>query len=105
MRIWLPEIAGGAMREGTLSALSRDPVLVTAFLASDPASALTRLKCSNKEIERARAIGRWRDRYPDPRRLPDVRRWLSQVGDYADDLLALLPAFPRFFHLICLSVQ
>src|SRR2546430_5179375 len=43
-------------------------------------------------IERARAIGEWRDKYPDPRHLPEVRKWLSQVGEYADDLLALLPA-------------
>jgi tRNA nucleotidyltransferase (CCA-adding enzyme) len=69
--------------------LPRDPVLVSAFLASDPASLLTRLKCSNKDIERGRAIRDWRDRYPDPKRLPDVRRWLSQTGPAADDLLVL----------------
>jgi len=74
--------------------LPRDPVLITAFLASDPASLLTRLKSSNKDIERGRAIGQWHDKYPDPKHLPEVRRWLSQVGEYADDLLALLPAHP-----------
>jgi hypothetical protein len=74
--------------------LPRDPVLVTVFLASDPASALTRLKCSNRDIERGRTIGQWRGKYPDPRSLPDVRRWLSQTGDCADDLLALLPPHP-----------
>lgn len=94
MRIWLPEIVGSVMREGAVNALPRDPVLITAFLASDPAAALTRLKCSNKEIERGRAIGQWRDRYPDPRHLPTVRRWLSQVADAADDLLTVLPALP-----------
>jgi tRNA nucleotidyltransferase (CCA-adding enzyme) len=92
-RIWLPEIrergaGSGALR--VLDKLPRDPVLITAFLASDPASLLTRLKCSNKEIERGRAIGNWRDKYPDPKHLPDVRRWLSEVGEYADDLLRLL---------------
>ena len=71
--------------------LPRDPVLVTAYLASDPASLLTRLKSSNKDIERARAIGEWREKYPDPTHLPEVRKWLSQVGEYADDLLVLLP--------------
>ena len=74
--------------------LPRDPVLITAFLASDPASLLTRLKSSNRDIERGRAIGQWRDKYPDPKHLSEVRRWLSQVGQYADDLLGLLPAHP-----------
>jgi len=69
-------------------------VLITAFLASDPASLLTRLKSSNKDIERGRAIGQWRDKYPDPKHVPEVRRWLSQVGEHADDLMVLLPA-PR----------
>jgi tRNA nucleotidyltransferase (CCA-adding enzyme) len=94
-RIWLPEIAGRGKRDaGGVDKLPRDPVLVTAFLASDPASVLTRLKCSNKDIERGRAIGHWRGNYPDSRHLPDVRRWLSQTGEYADDLLALLPPHP-----------
>ena len=95
-RIWLPEIreAGGGMREAwkAVDSLPRDPVLITAFLASDPASLLTRLKSSNKDIERGRAIGQWRDKYPDAKHVPEVRRWLSQVGEYADDLLALLTA-------------
>ncbi|HEX9400464.1 MAG TPA: hypothetical protein VF912_10165, partial [Anaeromyxobacter sp.] len=95
-RIWLPEIAGKG-EEGSgksaLDKLPRDPVLITAFLARDPASLLTRLKCSNKDIERGRAIGQWRDKYPDPKHLPEVRRWLSQVGEYADDLLTL-PSSP-----------
>jgi tRNA nucleotidyltransferase (CCA-adding enzyme) len=95
-RIWLPEIrdAGNGMRDAwkRVDKLPRDPVLITAYLASDPASLLTRLKCSNKDIERARAIGQWRDRYPDPKHLPEVRRWLSEVGEHADDLLALLAA-------------
>ena len=94
-RIWLPEIrergaGSGALRE--LDKLPRDPVLITAFLASDAASLLTRLKCSNKDIERGRAIGRWRDNYPDPKHLPAVRKWLAEVGEHADDLLVLLTA-------------
>src|SRR5437016_9217525 len=95
-RIWLPEIrdAGGGMREAlkAVDKLPRDAVLITAFLASDPASLLTRLKSSNKDIERGRAIGQWRDKYPDPKHVPEVRRWLSAVGEHADDLIALLPA-------------
>src|SRR5205807_1184181 len=103
-RIWLPEVRkpanprglpdGRGKREtGKVDKLPRDPVLITAYLASDPASLLTRLKCSNRDIERGRAIGAWRDKYPDPRHIPDVRRWLSETGEYANELLALLPAF------------
>src|SRR6266536_4409952 len=100
-RICLPEIRERGRGEGSASGfpgaldkLPRDPVLITAYLASDPASLLIRLKSSNKDIERGRAIGQWRDKYPDPKHVSDVRRWLSQVGEYADDLLVLLPA-PR----------
>ncbi|MGH7569664.1 MAG: CCA tRNA nucleotidyltransferase [Gemmatimonadales bacterium] len=96
-RIWLPELgdAGSGKRDaGSVDKVPRDPVLVTAFLASDPASLLTRLKCSSKDIERGRSIGAWRGKFPDPRHLPEVRRWLSGVGEQADDLLALLPALP-----------
>src|SRR5438034_591122 len=95
-RIWLPEIrpGNGKRERGNVDKLPRDPVLVTAYLASDPASLLTRLKSSNTDIERGRAIGQWRDKYPDPKHVPEVRRWLSQVGEHADDLLVLLPG-PR----------
>ena len=101
-RIWLPEIGtrdlGRSARGGVVDALPRDPVLVTAFLATDPASLLTRLKCANRDIERGRAIRDWRDRYPDPdpRHVGEVRRWLSQVGPAAEDLLVLHAAMhPR----------
>src|SRR5438034_1333477 len=102
-RIWLPEIrekGDGRREKGALDKLSRDPVLITAYLATDPASLLTRLKCSNKEIERGRAIGAWRDKYPDPKSLPEVRRWLSQVGEHVDDLLALPPVRNAPFSLL-----
>jgi len=93
-RIWLPEIGAPVEARGSqaVDALPRDPVLVTAFLATDPASLLTRLKCANRDIERGRAMREWRDRYPDPKRVADVRRWLSQSGPAADDLLAQLAA-------------
>src|SRR2546425_6760840 len=94
-RIWLPEIRERGVGSGSFSAvdkLPRDPVLITAYLASDAASVLTRLKCSNRDIERGRAIGQWRDKYPDAKHVPEVRRWLSQVGEHADDLLVLLTA-------------
>jgi tRNA nucleotidyltransferase (CCA-adding enzyme) len=92
-RIWLPEMrdAGSGMREllKVADKLPRDPVLVTAFLAKDPASLLTRLKCSSKDIERGRAIGRWRDDSPEPKNAGAVRRWMAQLGEYVDDLLLL----------------
>src|SRR5207237_8282691 len=54
-RIWLPEMrdAGSGMRDALkdVDKLPRDPVLLTAFLAKDPASLLTRLKCSTRDIE------------------------------------------------------
>lgn len=92
-RIWLPEIRGaGPVERGAVDKLPRDPVLVSSLLASDPASLLTRLKCATRDIERGRAIREWRERYPDSKKLADVRRWLSQVGPAADDLLTLLAA-------------
>ncbi len=93
-RIWLPEMGAGSGELGAVDTLPRDPVLITAYLAKDPASLLTRLKCSNKDIERGRAIGLWRDKYPDAKDATGIRRWLAAVGEHADDLLALLPA-PR----------
>ena len=93
-RIWLPELGSAAGPERpTVDKLPRDPVLVTAFLAKDPASLLTRLKASNRDIDRGRAIGAWREAYPDPKSAPAVRRWLSQTAEHADDLLAL-PSAP-----------
>src|SRR5881296_355332 len=69
IRIWLPEMrdAGSGMRDAMkhVDKLPRDPVLITAVLAKDPASLLTRLKCSNRDIERGRTIAQWRDRYPE----------------------------------------
>ena len=93
-RIWLPELRelrAGSRELKALDKLPRDPVLLTAFLARDPASLLTRLRCSSKDIERARAIGQWRDKYPDPKHVPAVRQWLAETREYADDLLTLLP--------------
>lgn len=82
-RIWLPELG-----EATgVDKLPRDPVVLTAYIAKDPASLLTRLKCANRDIERGRAIGKWRDNYPEPKDPVRVRRWMADVGEYVDDLL------------------
>ncbi len=91
-RIWLPEISRDWEKgKKQLDKLPRDPVLITAFLATDAASLLTRLKCANRDIERGRAIGQWRDSYPDPKHPAGMRHWLAQVGDAVDDLLTLAP--------------
>src|SRR6266480_819110 len=57
-RIWLPEIrdAGGGMRDAwkAVDKLPRDPVLITAFLASDPASLLPRSRSVLEDLRRVR---------------------------------------------------
>jgi hypothetical protein len=80
-----PEIlarAAGLPRE------PRDPVLLTAFLTATPDHVLRRLRASSAEVDRAKACS---EGPPAPEGLeePAVRRWLSRVGDAADDLLAL----------------
>jgi len=82
-RIWLPELGDAA----GVDKLPRDPVVLTAYIAKDPASLLTRLKCANRDIERGRAIGKWRDNYPEPKDPARVRRWMADVGEHVDDLL------------------
>jgi tRNA nucleotidyltransferase (CCA-adding enzyme) len=82
-RIWLPELGDAA----GVDKLPRDPVVLTAYIAKDPAALLTRLKCSTRDIERGRAIGKWRDSYPEPKDSAQVRRWMADVGEYVDDLL------------------
>jgi tRNA nucleotidyltransferase (CCA-adding enzyme) len=86
-RIWLPELGDAA----GVDKLPRDPVVLTAYIAKDPASLLTRLKCANRDIERGRAIGKWRDNYPEPNDAVRVRRWMADVGEYVDDLLIGAP--------------
>lgn len=89
----LPELARPADVEthAGLVALepdARDPVLVTALLCRDAAQVLERLRASNEEIERARAIA---ELPPEPTADDPVavRRWLAQAGTAADDLIAV----------------
>lgn len=70
----------------------RDPVLMTAYLSSDPAAALTRLRCSNADIERGRAIGEHRGNLPNPEEPVTVRRWMAKVGAAVDDLVTIAQA-------------
>jgi tRNA nucleotidyltransferase (CCA-adding enzyme) len=75
-----------------LDALPRDPVLMTAYLSADPAATLSRLRCSNAEIERGRRVAEHRQRRPEPGSEQSVRRWLAAVGPAADDLVAIAEA-------------
>lgn len=92
--LWLPDL-GKADAEGVsagLDVMPADPVLMTSYLSADPPATLTRLRCSNAEVERGRRIAEHRERQPDPGSDVSVRRWLALVGPAADDLLALSPA-------------
>lgn len=87
--IWLPELEDQA-RDSVLHRFAlRDPVLLTAYLSSDPAATLERLRCSNAQIERGRRVGEHRNDWPDPDSEVSVRRWMSRVGPAVDDLLAI----------------
>ena len=86
LAIWLPELR----IDGDIDRLPVDPVLITAFLSSDPAATLTRLKASRAEVDRGRAIGVLRALpLPPPDDAGRVRRFLSTLGPRADDVLAI----------------
>jgi tRNA nucleotidyltransferase (CCA-adding enzyme) len=67
---------------------TRDPVLLTVLLVSDPAVVLRRLRASGAEIDRAAAMTAGPEA-PEGADEPAVRRWLATVGKAADDLIAL----------------
>jgi tRNA nucleotidyltransferase (CCA-adding enzyme) len=87
---WLPELLGAdeAVPPPELSPAPRDPVLLTALIATDPVGLLRRLRSSNAEIARAEAMVKGRSE-PEGRDEVAVRRWLAAVGGAADDLVAL----------------
>jgi tRNA nucleotidyltransferase (CCA-adding enzyme) len=86
--VWLPELRSAAedVPSPQLSPPPRDPVLVTALLASDPAGLLRRLRASNAEIARAEALASG-PQQPAGGDEVAVRRWLVAVGGAADDLV------------------
>jgi tRNA nucleotidyltransferase (CCA-adding enzyme) len=81
----LPGLTRTPPAEPGLSAPPRDPVLLTAALVASPADVLSGLRCSNVEIARGAAIAAG-PRQPAGLEDVAVRRWLSTVGDAADDL-------------------
>ena len=87
--VWIPELDSDdntTISEPPPSV--RDPVLLTALLTRAPSTVLRRLKASNAEVERAAAIERGPGQPAEPAP-SSVRRWLSQVGPAAGDLVAL----------------
>jgi tRNA nucleotidyltransferase (CCA-adding enzyme) len=79
------EVLGHA---GAIDPSGRDPILLTALLAHDPAAMLRRLKASGAEIERAAAIAAGPE---SPTGIDEisVRRWLSATAKASRDLMAL----------------
>lgn len=65
----------------------RDPVLLTSLLCRDPHTVLDRLRASNADVERARALTEL-PQAPADGSPSAVRRWLARVGPAADDLVA-----------------
>ncbi len=63
-------------------------MLITSYLSANAPATLTRLRCSNAEIERGRAIAAGRASLPELND-PAVRHWLAAVGSAADDLLVI----------------
>lgn len=82
-KAWLPElIPAWPYAEPAV----RDPVVLTAVAVKHPAEVLLRLRASNDEIGRARAIAR-SPAAPASEGALGARRWLATVGAAADDLL------------------
>ena len=96
--IWLPELLKGegdaVERTGAESTTGRDPVVLTTLVCVDPVAVLQRLKASNQEIGRAVALMAG-PHEPEGMGPVATRRWLSAVGDAADDLVALWEARNR----------
>lgn len=87
----LPELA----KPGEVAAMAgiaasepgeRDAVLMTAVLVRDAATVLERLRASNADVERARALAR-APGAPATDAPADVRRWLARAGAAADDVI------------------
>lgn len=85
--IWLPELAS-RFPLASEAPEPRDPIVLTAALCTSADAVLTRLRASNAEIARAKAIAAAAKAPASPKPIP-VRRWLSEVGDAAKDLTLL----------------
>jgi hypothetical protein len=86
-REWLPELVTGYPFPHDPPAV-RDPVILTAALCEMPDLVLERLRASNEEIARARAL-RTGPAAPAAGDARSVRRWMAEVQEAADDLMQL----------------
>jgi len=86
--VWLPELRVNADLDRGAVGRGRDPVLLTALLCESPGKVLRRLKGSGQEIARADAMARG-PVAPADADARSVRRWLAEVGEAADDVMAL----------------
>jgi tRNA nucleotidyltransferase (CCA-adding enzyme) len=86
-REWLPELVPAYPFPLDPPAV-RDPVILTAGLCEMPDLVLERLRASNQEIARARAI-RTGPAAPAGGDARSARRWMAEVQEAADDLIQL----------------
>jgi tRNA nucleotidyltransferase (CCA-adding enzyme) len=89
--VWIPELNSAGYAAGQIvepPSSVRDPVLLTSLLTSSPTLVLQRLRASNAEVDRARAMERG-PAEPAEDSETSVRRWLAQVGASAADLVLL----------------
>ena len=86
-REWLPEL-GSTYPFPQDPPGDRDPVILTAGLCEMPDVVLERLRASNEEIARARAL-RTGPLAPAGDDARSARRWMAEVQDAADDLMRL----------------
>ncbi|MBW8771819.1 MAG: hypothetical protein JF590_00770 [Gemmatimonadetes bacterium] len=85
---WMPELRADDPPEPP-AGLHRDPILLTVLLAGKGAvPLLTRLKCSNADIARAKGAVQGPER-PQGEDDTSVRRWMAAVGTSEEDLLVL----------------
>lgn len=85
--VWLPELRH-TERLAVDAPPLRDPVILTAALTAAPDAVLARLRASNEEIARGRAL-RAGPAAPAGANPADVRRWMAAVEGAADDLMEL----------------
>jgi tRNA nucleotidyltransferase (CCA-adding enzyme) len=94
IEVWLPEtMLASELGEHRLRSLDRfpdrDPVLLTSYLSDAPERTLLRLKAPTAAVKRAAGVGRFRSQFPDATSSGNVRRWLAEVGELADDLVVI----------------
>ncbi len=103
MGVWMPDVVKSEKTRGEVGSgewgvgsghavvdnLPCDPVLITSYLSRDPAATLSRLRCSNAEVERGRRIGQYRDDLPDASSDLAVRKWMATLGKSVDDIVAI----------------